>query len=93
MLDHGDFYAPQSMRTGDGRVLTWGWVVEARPPERQWDAGWSGALSIPRELSLSDAGGLIQRPARELEALRGDHVGVSDLRLAEESKQIGRAHV
>lgn len=88
VLDHGDFYAPQSMRTGDGRVLTWGWVVEARPPERQWDAGWSGALSIPRELSLSDAGGLIQRPARELEALRGDHVGVSDLRLAEESKPL-----
>jgi len=91
VLDHGDFYAPQSLRTDDGRTLTWGWVIETRPPERQWDAGWSGALSIPRELSLSNAGDLIQRPARELEALRDDHVGVSDLQLAEESRPLDAA--
>lgn len=88
LLDHGDFYAPQSMGTDDGRVLTWGWVVEARPPPRQWDAGWSGALSLPRELSLSAAGDLEQRPARELEGLRGDHVALSDVHLDAESKTL-----
>lgn len=79
LLDYGDFYAPQSMRTEDGRLLTWGWIIEARPPERQWDAGWSGALSLPRELSLSPKGTLEQRPARELRDLRGEHVRYTDL--------------
>lgn len=69
-LDYGDFYAPQSMRADDGRILTWGWIWEARDESAQWDAGWSGALSLPRELDLDENGRLRQRPARELESLR-----------------------
>ena len=88
LLDHGDFYAPQSLRTDDGRLLTWGWVIEARPPERQWDAGWSGALSLPRELSLSDSGELRQRPARELRDLRTDHVDLSEGSLDDEYRSL-----
>jgi beta-fructofuranosidase len=72
-LDHGDFYAPQSMRTDDGRVLTWGWLPPGRDERAQWDAGWSGALSLPRELSLA-GGDLRQRPAAELADLRERHV-------------------
>ncbi|MFB6152543.1 MAG: glycoside hydrolase family 32 protein [Haloarculaceae archaeon] len=67
-LDHGDFYAPQSMRDGD-RYLTWGWLPEARDESAQWDAGWSGALSLPRVLEL-DGDRLRQRPAPELRDLR-----------------------
>ncbi|MCL9814143.1 GH32 C-terminal domain-containing protein [Natranaeroarchaeum aerophilus] len=73
-LDYGDFYAPQSLRADDGRILTWGWIWEARDERAQWDAGWSGALSLPRELDLNDRGLLRQRPARELESLRERHV-------------------
>jgi len=80
-LDHGDFYAPQSMWTDDGRVLTWGWLPEARDLGAQWDAGWSGALSLPRELSLADDGGLCQRPAPELTELRGDETSRDAVRL------------
>ncbi|SFR63004.1 beta-fructofuranosidase [Halogeometricum rufum] len=69
-MDYGDYYAPQSTRTDDGRVLTWGWVPEARGAEAQWHAGWSGVLTVPRELSVED-GELRQRPARELRDLRG----------------------
>ncbi len=69
LLDHGDFYAPQSLVDGD-RYLTWGWLPEARGAAEQWDAGWSGCLSVPRELSV-EGGELRQRPAPELEALRG----------------------
>ncbi|ELZ34026.1 sucrose-6-phosphate hydrolase [Halogeometricum pallidum JCM 14848] len=69
-LDYGDYYAPQSTRADDGRVLTWGWAPEARDVEAQWHAGWSGLLTVPRELSVED-GELRQRPARELESLRG----------------------
>jgi beta-fructofuranosidase len=73
-LDHGDLYAPQSTTALDGRQLTWGWIPEARPVGTQWDAGWSGVLSLPRVLDVED-GTLRQRPARELEALRDDRVG------------------
>ena len=69
VLDHGDFYAPQSLRDGD-RWLTWAWLPEARDLEAQWDAGWSGALSVPRVLSLGPGGRLRQEPAPELTALR-----------------------
>ena len=80
-LDHGDFYAPQSMWTDDGRILTWGWLTEARDVSAQWDAGWSGALSVPRELSLADDGGLCQRPAPELAELRGENTHYDAIRL------------
>jgi len=72
-LDHGDYYAPQSMETDDGRQLTWGWLPEARDVSAQWDAGWSGTLSLPRELSLASDGRLCQRPARELTERRGSN--------------------
>ena len=83
VLDHGDFYAPQSMRTDDGRTLTWGWLPEARDLRAQWDAGWSGALSLPRELSLADDGGLCQRPAAELTDLRRGHSHTDEMRLTD----------
>lgn len=82
ILDHGDFYAPQTLHDSSGRPLTLGWVMEARSERAQWDAGWSGALSLPRVLSLEE-GELRQRPAAEIEALRGSHerfdsYGISD---------------
>ncbi|MFC7323954.1 GH32 C-terminal domain-containing protein [Halorubrum rutilum] len=69
LLDHGDFYAPQSLRDGD-RHLTWGWLPETRDASAQWESGWSGALSLPRVLSLGDDGRLRQRPAAEVDRLR-----------------------
>lgn len=68
VLDHGGFYAPQSLDDG-GRYLLWGWLPEARGPPAQWDAGWSGALSLPRVVDLAD-GEVRQRPAPELRELR-----------------------
>jgi beta-fructofuranosidase len=73
-LDYGDFYAPQSLETDDGRTLLFGWLPEARSTRAQWEAGWSGCLSLPRELDVTDDGRLRQRPARELTALRGEQV-------------------
>ncbi|WP_265112232.1 GH32 C-terminal domain-containing protein [Halosolutus halophilus] len=74
LLDHGDFYAPQSLRDDDGRWLMWGWVKEDRDASAQWDAGWSGTLSLPRHVDLDADGRLRQRPAPELTALREAHV-------------------
>jgi beta-fructofuranosidase len=77
LLDYGDFYAPQTMSGPDGRQLMWGWVPEARGVEAQWEAGWSGLLTLPRVVDLGDDGTLRQRPAPELAALREAHVSES----------------
>jgi beta-fructofuranosidase len=74
-LDYGDFYAPQTMRDNDGRFLMWAWVPEARGLEPQWEAGWSGVMTLPRVVDLDSEGRLRQRPAPELQSLRGEQVG------------------
>jgi len=77
VLDHGAFYAPQSMDLGD-RSVTIGWLPEARDGNAQWDAGWSGALSLPRELTLGPDGQLRQHVAKEVRQLRTSKLSVPE---------------
>ncbi|MDX3645783.1 glycoside hydrolase family 32 protein [Streptomyces sp. MB09-02B] len=78
-LDHGpDFYAPALLHAPDGRWLMWGWAWEARdevhvgaPSTWTDEVGWAGLLSLPREVTLGADGSVGQRPARELDSLRG----------------------
>lgn len=65
-LTRGSFYAPNVTRDAKGRWLMWGWIREL-PKGR----GWSGALSLPRVVSVGADGTLTQTPAPELKALRG----------------------
>jgi beta-fructofuranosidase len=73
-VDFGSYYAARTMtNTGERRIL-WGWVTEARSAEAQRAAGWSGVMSLPRELKL--LGVQVQmRPAPEVETLRGKRLG------------------
>lgn len=65
-FDYGrDFYATSACQAPDGRWLVWGWI-RGFPRQR----GWAGCLSLPRVVSVSDDGRLLQRPAAELEKLR-----------------------
>ncbi|TQE15963.1 glycosyl hydrolase [Streptomyces ipomoeae] len=75
-LDHGpDFYAPALLRAPEeDRWLLWGWAWEARDADWSHEAGWAGTLTLPREVTLADDGTVVQRPARELLALRGERV-------------------
>ncbi|MGW0473845.1 glycoside hydrolase family 32 protein [Streptomyces coeruleorubidus] len=75
-LDHGpDFYAPALLRVpGEDRWLLWGWSWEARDDAWAHEAGWAGTLTLPREVTLTADGTVVQRPARELLALRGERV-------------------
>ena len=75
-LDYGDtyFYAPQALIDARGRTLLWGWMQEGRSLEAQIKVGWSGVMSLPRELTLRSDGRLGMAPASELAALRGEHV-------------------
>jgi beta-fructofuranosidase len=75
------FYAPQSFTSGDGRRIQFGWAQEARPEQAILQAGWSGVMSLPRELTLSPDGRLSAVPACEVDALRigtGEHLPITE---------------
>jgi len=73
-MDYGSYYAARTMaNTGERRIL-WGWLLEARSVDAQRAAGWSGVMSLPRELGL-DGGSLQIRPAAEVAMLRGKRLG------------------
>ncbi|KAG5504412.1 hypothetical protein JKF63_04864 [Porcisia hertigi] len=72
-LDRGhDFYAAQTFLAADGQrrfVLAWFNMWESPMPTREH--GWSGCLTLPRELHYNETTGeLCMLPARELVGLR-----------------------
>ena len=66
------YYAPKSFVAPDGRRILWGWLREMRPEAQFAAAGWSGAMSLPRVLSVNRDGYLEMTPAAECEKLRGE---------------------
>lgn len=83
-LDYGlrHFYAPQSFKNDEGRRILFGWLQEARPDEQSDAAGWSGVMSIPRELRLGADGQLSQAPVAAVAALRGERRAVHPVAVA-----------
>ena len=71
ILDHGAYYAPKSFLAPDGRRIMWGWIRETRPEGEFAAAGWAGAMSLPRVLTVGQQGQLEMSPAAEVEKLRG----------------------
>ena len=74
-MDYGfDFYAPQAFEDESGRTLLVGWV--GLPDiETQYDnptREWTHTLTVPRVLSLNEAGNICQWPAPEIEVLHGE---------------------
>ncbi|GCE24556.1 glycosyl hydrolase family 32 [Dictyobacter alpinus] len=67
------FYAPQSMQDDQGRRLLFGWLREGRGDQEIQTAGWAGAMSLPRILSLTSGHQLKIEPASELQQLRRKH--------------------
>lgn len=81
-VDYGlDFYAPQTLKTPDGRRVLIGWM-------QAWEnshlcrkgAKWQGMFTLPRELTTRD-GRLIQQPVRELLNYRQNPVIHKDIPL------------
>jgi len=72
VLDQGaSYYAPKSFLAPGNRRILWGWLRETRPESVYSAAGWAGAMSLPRELTIGAQGQLEMRVAREVEKLRG----------------------
>lgn len=71
-LDWGSqFYAAQSFEAPDGRRILLAWMGSFTAPlASQADDGWSGQLTVPRELRLGPDDRLIATPIAELAALR-----------------------
>jgi beta-fructofuranosidase len=69
-VDHGhNFYAPSVMRDGPTGTVLFGWITEGRDPAAWQQAGWAGAISLPRETWL-DGDRLATAPHPKLDALR-----------------------
>lgn len=76
-LDFGfDFYAQQVFTDEKGRVIEIGWMgvadmeFEYDNPTREW----THTLTLPRVLTLNEAGNVCQWPAEEIDSLRGEAV-------------------
>lgn len=71
-LDFGhDFYAPQTFVAPDGRRILIGWLDMWESPMPTKEHGWSGVLTIPRELTYDCTTQRISmHPVREMSALR-----------------------
>lgn len=85
-LDRGfDFYAPQTFKNHDGRIIMYGWAgvpdaIEHKNPTIE--NGWQHCLTLPRELVLKGEK-LYQFPVEELKAMRKDEKKIEDIVLSE----------
>jgi beta-fructofuranosidase len=85
LVDAGpSFYAPQSFTDDAGRRVMIGWLRERRADDAQVADGWSGAMTLPRILSIAEDGTLHSTPAPEIDLLRGEHTQIAASDLAED---------
>ncbi|XP_010555046.1 PREDICTED: beta-fructofuranosidase, insoluble isoenzyme CWINV6 isoform X2 [Tarenaya hassleriana] len=75
-LDYGTYYASKTFfDNAKNRRISWGWVYELDSKEDAIEKGWSGLMSLPREIWLDESGKrLVQRPVEELKNLRANRV-------------------
>jgi len=69
-LDLGSYYAPKTQLDKDGNRILWGWIQEARPETEYKAAGWACLMSLPRQLTLAEDGGLKIDVAPAVDQLR-----------------------
>jgi Beta-fructosidases (levanase/invertase) len=68
--DGTNFYAASVMREGSDRPLVWGWITEGRDEQWWTEAGWAGAISLPRVAWLDRGDRLCSHPHPAVESLR-----------------------
>lgn len=85
-----NFYACQSFLDPKGRRIVIGWMGGfTLPLASQAHDGWSGQMSLPRQLHLDSELRLVSTPIEEIESLREDSVEWGPLKLnADEEKTL-----
>lgn len=78
VVDWGAYYAAKTMLDAGGNRILWGWITETRPDADLIAAGWAGAMSLPRVLSLNAQNELQTEVAPAAQTLRSAHTTVQD---------------
>ncbi|MBC8080639.1 MAG: glycoside hydrolase family 32 protein [Gorillibacterium sp.] len=79
-MDYGhDFYASQSMENDQGRRVMIAWMDMWCAPMPSQKEGWAGAMTLPRDVLISENGSVLTPPVPELEKLRGEHIAEQQL--------------
>jgi len=76
IVDWGAYYAAKTMLDAEGNRILWGWITETRPEAELLAAGWAGAMSLPRVLSLNSDGELQMEVTPAARQLRAAHTSV-----------------
>lgn len=84
-LEYRDFFAPESLLTEDGRRVMWAWLTTLHDNVLRAKT----IQSLPRELSLSEDGGLRIEPLRELEDQRLGLVTHENIEVVPEARTAG----
>ncbi len=80
-IDGGfDFYAPQTLKTRDGRVVMIAWMQMWQRLFPTAKHGWTGSMILPRELTLKN-GRLYQSPVREIERYRWNPIRFGNVKI------------
>jgi beta-fructofuranosidase len=77
VVDWGAYYAAKTMLDADGNRILWGWITETRPDTELIAAGWAGAMSLPRVLSLNSQNELQMNVAQAVQQLRAAHTSIA----------------
>lgn len=81
LFDYGfDFYAPQVIKTADGRYVMIGWLGMPGSILHEESQNWGGMMTLPREIQIIN-GNVITRPLAELKNLRESTVSFKDLKI------------
>ena len=78
------FYAPQTLKTSDGRSILIAWMRSWSEPNTTQSLGWCGSMTLPRELTLKD-NHIYQAPVREINNYLQNKKIVSDKELNNEN--------
>lgn len=76
VVDWGSYYAAKTMLDAHGRRILWGWIPESRPDAELIKAGWAGAMSLPRVLSLNSRNELQTTIVPDVHKLSTHHVRI-----------------
>ncbi len=77
IVDWGSYYAAKTMVDKDGSRILWGWIPETRSDAQLIAAGWAGAMSLPRILSLDSRGELVSEVHAAAQMLRDTPVSIA----------------